>query len=100
LEDLNIIDLLTDNNVYDLFKQSLRPELFDKLKQSISVQWEEKPYCKKLLDALCEPNTEQRDLCQILKTPVIKPEDYRSAKHYDLRAVRNIAGTRYLQFHF
>jgi hypothetical protein len=24
---------------------------------------------------------------------VIKPEDYRSAKHYDLRAVENIAGT-------
>ncbi|KAG1205306.1 hypothetical protein G6F35_011724 [Rhizopus arrhizus] len=44
-------------------------------------------------NALCEPHADQRDLCQILRTPVIKPEDYLSAKHYDLRAVENIAGT-------
>ncbi|KAG1150373.1 hypothetical protein G6F37_003638 [Rhizopus arrhizus] len=91
LGELNIIDL-TDNIVYDFFKQSLKPELFEKLKLPISIQWKEEPYCKKLLNALCEPHADQRDLCQILRTPVIKPEDYRSAKHYDLRAVENIAG--------
>ncbi|KAG2213463.1 hypothetical protein INT47_009137 [Mucor saturninus] len=48
-EELNIIDL-TDHAVYDLFKRSLRPELFKKFRIPISMHWEEEPHCKKLLD--------------------------------------------------
>jgi hypothetical protein len=83
---------MTDEAIHDLVKQSLEPELFDKLKQPSLVQWEEEPYYKKLLDALSEPHADQRDLCQILRTPVMKPQEYRPAKHYDLKAVENIAG--------
>ncbi|KAG1292879.1 hypothetical protein G6F66_006574 [Rhizopus arrhizus] len=35
---------------------------------------------------------DQRDLCEIIKTPVIESSDYRPLKHYDLRTIENVAG--------
>ncbi|CAO3703571.1 unnamed protein product [Rhizopus stolonifer] len=46
LRKLNIIDL-TDDTVYDLFKQSLKPGLFEKLKQPISMHGKRSPIAKK-----------------------------------------------------
>lgn len=64
------------------------------------MQWEEEPYCKKLLEALCTPHADQYDLCQVLRTPGTKPEGYRPTVQGLLRAVGNIARAWYLQFHF
>ncbi|KAG2213462.1 hypothetical protein INT47_009136 [Mucor saturninus] len=44
------------------------------------------------VSGLCTPYANQRDLCRILRAPAINPDDFHPAKHYDPRAVENIAG--------
>lgn len=95
LSDLNIIDL-TDHTVHDMYKELLSGQQFEKLNEPVVVPWQEEPACKKLLDALCQDKVDQRDLCQIIRTPIIEPKDYRPRIHYDLRAIENVAGSWYV----
>jgi hypothetical protein len=92
---LSIIDL-ADGAVQDFFKQLLEPEMFEILSQPVCLPWKEEPHCLELLNALSEDEIDQRDLCQIIRTPVIEPSKYQPLKHYDLRAVENVAGQWYV----
>jgi hypothetical protein len=83
LSDLNILDL-TDRTVHGLYKESLSEDQFAKLNEPVVEPWKEEPACKKLLDALCQDQVDQRDLCEIIRTPVIEPRDYRPRVHFDL----------------
>jgi hypothetical protein len=93
--ELNIIDL-TDDAVKDFFNQLLSPEMFEKLNQPVSSSWEKESSCLKLLNALCKDQVDQRDLCEIIRTPVIESSDYRPLKHYDLRTIENVVGNWYV----
>lgn len=93
--DSNIIDL-TDDSVYGLYKEHLSEDQFAKLNEPEVEPWGEEPVCKKLLDALCQGQVDQRDLCEIIRTLVIAPRKYRPIVHYNLRTIENVAGSWYL----
>lgn len=92
---MNIIDL-TEHNVFTLYKEKLSKDEFDEVNSPYIKPWKEEFSCKKLLDALCREQVDPRDLREIIRTPVIDPKDYHPGLHYDLRTIKNVAGSWYV----
>ncbi|KAI7849436.1 hypothetical protein BDC45DRAFT_520769 [Circinella umbellata] len=91
LKIFNIIDF-TETGVYDLFKNSLDADLFEKLNLPVERDWVPDEYCASLLKSIAAADPDQKDLIVAVRTPVIEPVKFRPYKHRDLRALEIITG--------
>ncbi|KAG0167423.1 hypothetical protein DFQ30_006067 [Apophysomyces sp. BC1015] len=74
------------------YENALGQRKFNKLLEPHITPWKEEPACQKLMDALTADDLDPRDLCQIIRNPVIDAPLYRPMVHYDLSTIELIAG--------
>ncbi|KAI8146186.1 hypothetical protein BJV82DRAFT_600813 [Fennellomyces sp. T-0311] len=90
LSGLDIV-AITDPEVADVYRNNLSDIDYNAIFGVDVPRWTSEKYCQKLMDALSADDLDSRDLCVIIRMPVIPSQDYYPIKHYDLRIVDSIA---------